>query len=337
MRRVSCAEHLSWVLWLVMPLAACALPPSDGESFGLHSRTYGFIDELGRAGSGSGQRVEATLLLPQDSRPPWPAVVVLHSSIGQGTQDWHYARLLAAHGFAALAVDSFGSRDVEKTVEDQTLVSTASMLADAYAALKALAEDPRVVPDRIAVLGFSKGGIAALYAGLESVRERVAGDGPRFAAHVAYYPWCGVRFLDPRTTGAPILLHLGGRDEVAPAALCRDLIAEIREVDPAARISISTHPEARHAFDHPLLEWIGALPVSGPVPVDCRFREIAPGRFLETTSGQPASAANLPALFEACGHSGLIAGGDSEAAEQAQGETLGFLARILARSSASGE
>lgn len=321
---------------LALGLAGCAAAPDGGERLALDSRTYGFVDELGRAGAGSRQRVEGTLLLPPGAQPagPLPAVVLLHSSIGQGSQDWHYAQRLAARGFAVLAVDSFGPRGVEKTVEDQTLVGTASMLADAYAALARLAADPRIDPGRIAVLGFSKGGIAALYAALETVRERVAPAGPdaapRFAAHVAYYPWCGVRFRELGTTGAPVLLQLGGRDEVAPAALCQALVAAIEEADPAADLEVVLHPAARHAFDHPLLDWIGAIPVSGSVPVDCRFEEVAPGRFRETLSGRPASAASLPELFAGCGRAHLLAGGDPEAAERALARTLAFLEATLA-------
>ncbi len=324
-------------LLLAIALAGCSLPPLDSERVELRSATFGFVDELGRKPARGSQPVAASLLLPPPEAgtlPPLPAVVLLHSSVGQGSQDWHVAGRLTEAGYAVLAIDSFGSRGVEKTVEDQTLVSTSSMLADAYAGLARLADDPRIDPQRIAVVGFSKGGMAALYAALETVRDHLVpaapGEGgPRFAAHVAYYPWCGLRFLERRTTGAPLLLQLGGRDEIAPAALCQALVDDLRRADPAARIEVALHPEARHAFDHPLLEWFGQLPVSAPVPVDCRFEERRSGRFVETLSGRPATAATLPELFAGCARGGLVAGGDPDAAEAALARTLDFLGRSL--------
>src|SRR5690606_15379215 len=118
--------------------------------------------------------------LPTEAARPLPAVVMLHSSIGQASQDWLYVERLPGLGIAVLAIDSFGARGVEKTVEDPTLVSEASMLADAYAGLALLAEDPRIDPARIAVLGFSKGGISALYAAFESLARHYAPQGRRF-------------------------------------------------------------------------------------------------------------------------------------------------------------
>ena len=234
---------LSWggraavLLALLAPLlAACAVPPGDSRPVALASRDFGFIDELGQAGAGRAREVDGRLFLPPTGAAPYPAVVLLHSSIGQGTQDWRTADVLRARGFAVLAIDSFGPRGVEKTIKDQTLVSEASMVADAYAGLAALSADPRIDGGRIAVMGFSKGGIAALYAGLETVRARMGVGARRFAAHVAYYPWCGVAFLDPRTTGAPILIELGARDEVAPPALCEAFAGEVRKADPAGLV-----------------------------------------------------------------------------------------------------
>jgi dienelactone hydrolase len=310
-------------------LPACAGAPLQGRTLSFDSRSYGFVDELGTPGQPL--RGRGTLLWPgPGAGTPVPAVVLLHSSIGQGSQDWAMARRLTGAGFAVLAVDSFGPRGVEKTVEDQTAVSAASMLADAYAAGARLTAEPGIDADRIAVLGFSKGGIAAFYAAVAAVHARAAPPGQApFAAHVAYYPWCGVRFQDVRSTGAPVLLHLGGRDEIAPEALCRSRVREMRAADPAARITVAHYPEARHAFDHPLLGWFGRLPVSGPQPVDCRFREVGPGRFIEQSSGRSASAETLPALFAACGRADLSAGGHPESAARAAARTLAFLRRAL--------
>ena len=107
---------------------------------------------------------------------------MLLTSFGQGSHDWSYASRLPDLGVAVLAVDSFSARGVSKTVQDPTLVSSASMLADGFAALGRLDEDPRIDRQRIGVLGFSKGGIAALYSAYEPIRRRLATDGTAFVA-----------------------------------------------------------------------------------------------------------------------------------------------------------
>jgi dienelactone hydrolase len=251
---------------------------------------------------------------------------MLHSAAGPGTQDWHYAEVLREAGFAVLAVDSFGPRGVTRTVDDQSLVSEASMLADAFAARAALAGDPRIDARRIALVGFSKGGIAALYGGLEEFRAAYGGE--PFAAHVAYYPWCGLEPLDLATTGAPVLVQMGDNDDVAPVELCRDLIGRIAGASPGAAPRLVVYPGARHAFDHPNLDSLAWVPVTGMIPSNCRIEEVAPGAFVEHTTGRDVNGANLADILTACGRRGAEAGGDPEAAATAEQTMIEFLAAM---------
>ena len=99
-------------------------------------------------------------------------MVILTSSAGvQRHREHYYARALNDAGTAALIVDSFTGRGVRRTVADQTLVSAAQMEGDAFAALALLRADPRIDPQRIGVMGVSKGGVATLNAAI-AVRQR---------------------------------------------------------------------------------------------------------------------------------------------------------------------
>lgn len=197
-------------------LGGCA-SKVGGERVILDSADPVFVDELLADDATPKRRIFGWLQRPKSgSSGPVPAMVLLHTSFGQGVHDQQYADLFTAMGFAVLAVDSFQPRGVSTTTQEQTLVTEFSMVADAYAALAYLSTQPGIDKSRIGVIGFSKGGIAALYASLESVRDALTRHGESFAAHVAYYPWCGLRFLTPRTTGAPILIQSGGADEVTP-------------------------------------------------------------------------------------------------------------------------
>lgn len=316
---------------ILLAASACTLPPLGSERLEFISRDYGFVDRLRDKSEGSSREVHGWLMLPEEERaaPPYPAVVMLHSSIGQGSQDWHYARAFREMGFAVLAVDSFQPRGVRMTVDDLTLVTETSMMADAYGALNRLSADPRIDADRIALVGFSKGGIAALYSAFATSRRALAAADYGFAAHVAYYPWCGVEFHDLETTGAPVLIEAGAEDEVAPPALCRELIDKIETEHPNAEIELSVQPDSLHAFDHPLLEIFEDLPIAADFPTECRFREVEPNLFIEETSGRVATEESLADIFEACSRDDARAGGNEAAADRAQEETEAFLRRHL--------
>lgn len=313
-------------LALCLATAACVARPDGSETRTFESRSYGFIDELLRGEAGSPVTVEASLTLPPPGvgAPPYPALVLLHSSNGQGSQDWLYARRLSEAGIAVLAVDSFDGRGVSHTVRDQTLVSTASMLADAFGGLDVLSADPRIDPARIGVLGFSKGAIAALYAAYRPVAARAARSSRRFALHLAYYPWCGLRLHEPVTTGAPVLIQTGALDDLVPPERCAELIAASRGAAGPPNMRLVVLPEARHAFDHPMLSMFGNLPISAPSPAFCRLQQQADGSFVETSSGRAVNGANLNEALAGCSRMGH-AGGNEAADSAAFENTLAFL------------
>ena len=59
--------------------------------------------------------------------------------------------------------------------------------ADAYAALAWLGARPGIDMARVALIGFSYGGLAAVHAVNEGVARALAQGPERFAGHVAYY------------------------------------------------------------------------------------------------------------------------------------------------------
>jgi dienelactone hydrolase len=217
-------------------------------------------------------------------------------------------------------------------VRDQTLVSTASMLADAFGGLDVLSADPRIDPGRIGVMGFSKGAIAALYAAYRDVARAVAPAERRFALHVAYYPWCGLRLRRPVTTGAPVLIQTGALDDLVPPRRCADLIGASRGPQgegsrgaaKAPDMRLVVLPGARHAFDHPLLAPFANLPLSAPSPAACELRQRADGSFVETHSGARVDGGNLKAALAPCSRQGH-AGGNEAAAARAFANTLALL------------
>ena len=193
-------------------------------------------------------RLTASLHLPEAARPA-PGMVILTSSAGvQRHREHFYAQALNEAGVAALIVDSFTGRSVRRTVADQTLVSAAQMEGDAFAALALLRADPRIDPERIGIMGVSKGGGAALNAAI-AVRQRWRnGFAHLFDLHVAICPGATAQHRDPTTHGKPIFFMLAARDDYTPAPLAVEYAERMRATG-NARIKVKVYGNAHHGWE----------------------------------------------------------------------------------------
>jgi dienelactone hydrolase len=173
--------------------------------------------------------VAATLGFPNEVRDRYPAVVVVHTIADYLKADeGRYAAELRKAGFATLTYDSFAARGTTGLASSHSgpgLWPTA--VADAYAALRLLAGDPRIDAGQIAIAGYSYGGEVAHLAAFAQLRAALNAGPARFAAHVAYYP-AGVfgAIAEPGAyTGSPILMLLGEKDDNLPAAKVEGYLA----------------------------------------------------------------------------------------------------------------
>lgn len=154
---------------------------------------------------------------------PVPAVILLHGAAGVlGSRELTYGEQYAARGTAALVVDVFGARRDRATGFIQRLleITETMALADAYAGLRHLDAMPEVDGRRVALIGFSYGGMSATLGAFAQTAERLAPGGERFAAHVSYYGPCIAEFEDSRATGAPVLMLAGSADAIVSRPRC---------------------------------------------------------------------------------------------------------------------
>jgi dienelactone hydrolase len=194
-------------------------------------------------------RVSGILHLPMQASSPFPCMVILTSSAGvQRHREHYYAQALNDAGCAALIVDSFTGRGVRRTVADQSLVSAAQMEGDAFAALALLRADPRIDPDRIGVMGVSKGAGATLNTAI-AVRQRWRDGFPHlFDLHVAICPGATAQHRDPTTHDRPIYFMLAGRDDYTPAPLAVDYAQRMRAAG-NRRIKVKVYGGAHHGWE----------------------------------------------------------------------------------------
>lgn len=192
--------------------------------------------------------VRAELFLPEGVAGRMPAMVIHHGSGGvSNTREYAYAREFTKMGVASIIPDSFTPRGVKSTVEDQSTVSSNDMIADAFGALKLAAAHARLDPARIGITGFSKGGSVAMRSGLEVIARRHAPNGPRFALHVPFYAGCDTIYHNMRTTGAPMLVLIGGADTYVGAERCVFAVERMRAAGSA--VDMIVYPDAQHGWD----------------------------------------------------------------------------------------
>lgn len=204
--------------------------------------------------SGDNLKLKAALYRP-DGAGPFPAVIGLHNctglrnsagEIGLRYRDW--GQRLAKEGFAVLLPDSNGSRGLGSQCSNagqRSLRVDRERVADAVAARVWLQQQSWISADRVSLLGWSSGAIAALWA----VRARLPVEGTDFRSAVAFYPGCHRLSNAAWSARVPTLVLIGRADDQSSAAACQQMVAGAR--GRSARLAIHVYSGAYHDFDHP--------------------------------------------------------------------------------------
>jgi dienelactone hydrolase len=248
---------------LILAAAACLV---DGGSVGAAGNA-----ETVEIPQDENLKLKALLYRPEGAGP-FPAVVALHNCTGLNNSagvigaryvDW--GQRLAKDGFAVLFPDSNGSRGLGSQcgANQRSLRVDHERVADAMAARVWLQQQSWVTADRVSLLGWSSGAIAALW----TVRARTqmlmqVQDAPDFRSAVALYPGCRRLLNGAWSARVPTLILIGRADDQASAAACQQMVSGTR--GRSARVSIHVYPGAHHDFDHPNrpLQVRGGLPFS---------------------------------------------------------------------------
>lgn len=239
-----------------------------------------------RGDSGRAVTLAGTLRLPLRGDEPLPAVVLLHGSGGMSDHLTGWSDQLNDLGLATFLVDSFTGRGLDATLDDQSQLGRLAMIVDAYRALELLAGHPLVDAHSIALIGFSRGGQATLYAASHRFRRLHGPPGSlEFAAYVAFYPLCNTTYHDDLdVSDRPIRIFHGSADDFSPVAYCRDYADRL--VAAGKDVMLEAYPGAHHAFDWPLLAEPLVLEQAQAMPT-CRLEEHADGKLYLTDTGRP--------------------------------------------------
>ena len=315
------ATGLMALCLLTGPATAETAWPGRIEILPVQSRTLTGEEFLRGGVPGREALLGGELRLPLNAPAKVPAVVLVHGSGGIGAGPDYWARALNEAGVAAFILDSFSGRGIVSTVEDQEQLNSLAMMVDAYRALDVLAAHPRIRADRIAVMGFSKGAVAAVYSAMDRFQAEYGGK-DRFAAHIGFYTPCNVAYEgDTKVGPAPIRLFHGISDDYVNIVPCRDYAARLKAA--GADVTLTEYPDSQHGFDSPTSAALVAVPKAQSTR-NCRLKEGQDGAMLNAATGQPYSLRTDP-----CVAVGAHVGHNAAATEAARTAVLRFVQQTL--------
>jgi dienelactone hydrolase len=166
--------------------------------------------------------------LPNEYLERRPAVILLHGEDGLSAREAHWAALLNEMGVPTFVLDSFTGRGFSHPFDPASTPGPEVMSTDAYRALALLSTHPRLDPTRIALMGFSRGGSAALYASLAHVQRLHGRAAVPFAIFLAFDPLCRPASLDDAQVSDRPIRIFHGADDIASLAACRGYIDRLR-------------------------------------------------------------------------------------------------------------
>lgn len=215
-----------------------------------------------------------------------PVVILIHGSGGVGPNIEMWANELNAIGVSTFAIDGFTGRGLTSVNMDQALLGRLNLILDAYRALDILARHPRVDPARIALMGFSRGGQAALFASLKRFHETWNKSGADFAAYIPFYPDCMTTYIaDTDVAARPIRIFQGTPDDYNPVAKCKAFVERLRAA--GRDVALTEYPNAEHGFDNPLGSLTPLVVKDAQTVRNCAIREEPKGILINIATNQP--------------------------------------------------
>ena len=277
---------------LVTPAATDAATPvatlAGGQTGRIHFQTV-TLDEkqfLTGAKEGTSVIISGELSLPGQGAGQLPAVVLVHGCAGVSSNVENWAKELNRMSVASFIVDSFSGRRIEEVCTGQSDLSIGSRVVDTYRALEILATHPHIDPSRIALMGFSMGGLVTFQASMKRFQKNWLPPGMEFAAYLAFYPGgCNFTFLEDTNVGDhPIRIFHGLADDWTPVAPCRAYVERLRQA--GKDVGLLVYAGAYHSFDH---QWVVPPKYLPRVlnPSACFFVEREPGHLVNRDTGRP--------------------------------------------------
>jgi dienelactone hydrolase len=252
-----------------------------------------------------------------------PVVVLMHGSSGVGANIEPWVHQLNRMGISTFVIDGFSGRGLTAVGPNQALLGRLNLIIDIYRSLDILAKHPRVDPDRIVLMGFSRGGQAALYASLDRFNKLWNKSGAQFAGYIPFYPDCSTSYAtDTEVAARPIRIFHGTPDDYNPVASCKAYVARLQ--DAKRDVVLTEYPDSQHGFDAGLLG-LSTVAVSADAQTarNCHIREVEGGVLVNADTQAPFG------YQDACIELNPHVGGNPATAETARKAVSEFLQALF--------
>jgi dienelactone hydrolase len=216
-------------------------------------------------------------------------IVILVPGFG-GLMPYHFewVNSLNSWGIGVFIPDHLSGRGIAPGSPGEFTVLGLSRMVDIYQALPRLLKHPRIDPERMAIMGFSLGGLVTLLSNQERFSKRYGLPNVQFAAYIAVYPLCNYRFRDDvKVSTRPIRLFHGTSDDANPIEPCRVLVADLKKA--GADATLTEYAGAVHGYDNPAwkVRW---NPPQFVTVRKCSLIEGEGGQILNAQTGKPFAA-----------------------------------------------
>jgi len=251
-----------------------------------------------------------------------PVIVLQHGSGGMGANIEMWSKEFNAIGVSTFALDGFTGRGLTEVSTKQALLGRLNFILDIYRGLDVLAHHPRVDPQRVALMGFSRGGQAALYASLRRFHQMWNKSGIEFAAYVPFYPDCATSFVsDTEVADRPIRIFGGTLDDYDPINRCKPYVEQLKAA--GHDVILTEYPNAPHSFDNPLGARPAVVSPNSESVRNCTIKEEPLGNLINATTGETFT------YKDPCVVHGPHMGYDPDATQQAKETVTTFMRTIL--------
>jgi dienelactone hydrolase len=323
------------ILSLVLFGTACSSVPSSSEGGTPIASANSALRFMSADGKTS---LHGTLSTPRGDGP-FASVIILESELCEGGFPEWASTSLNSWGYATLTIDSYADRNLPPgACIDPTALQPADTVGDVYGALRALERDPRIDPDRVALLGIWDGSTTIVVADTLEAKHRYVPAGViPFRTFFAISPFCRIELAGANLQPyAPERIYIGERDDMAPASACVQMAKLLDNA--GGDVSVKVYAGAEHGFDYvppatvaPPLDSQALHPHGEDFTYPLRpyyvpFADnLASCSFRITSISQKTTQAEV----SRCAHKGVHTASDPSAAYSMQDDLKSDLARFL--------
>jgi dienelactone hydrolase len=309
------------ILWAAIETNAQSMPKEVAarvEIYAIPSLTISDQQFLTGDANGKAVTVAGEFRIAQGSGR-LPVVVLMHGSSGVGATTEAWVHKFNTMGISTFVIDGFTGRGLTVVGPNQALLGRLNLILDIYRSLDILAKHPRVDPERIVLMGFSRGGQAALYASLDRFNKLWNKSGTQFAGYIPFYPDCSTSYAtDTEVAARPIRIFHGTPDDYNPVASCKAYVARLQ----AAKrdVALTEYPDSAHGFDAGLLGLATvAVSANAQTARNCHIKEGEGGVLINADTQAPFG------YKDACIELNPHVGGNPATAEAARKAVTDFL------------